>query len=343
MLSKRIHRDSARKKRDLSIALVTLLMMIVLAFINPQYRSINNYMNILREASLVGVAALGMMNVIITCNTDLSIGTMMALASVIMLKLMPTIGVVWGVLLCVTICVLLALLNGFLVVYCRIVAFILTLGMQYIFKGAAYIITNQKVIGATDLVFTQIGNLNLFAGGGFDGVPLPFIIYMVLAALAFVILHRTGLGRKIFAIGNSEKAAYLAGVNVKRVKLLTYGMLGCFVGVAGVLISSRLWMASAEMRQSYEFDVITIVVMGGVAFSGGRGSVVNTVISSVFFAMIYNIINHFNVDPYWQYILRALLLTMSFSVSNVKSAVVAELDRRRYRKEDLETESGSRR
>ena len=105
------------------------------------------------------------------------------------------------------------------------------------------------------------------------------------------------------------------------------------MGIAGILISSRLWMASAEMRVSYEFDVITIVVMGGVVFSGGRGSVINTVISSVFFAMIYNVINHFNVDPYWQYILRAALLTLSFCVSNARAIIRMKLDHHKFRKE----------
>lgn len=322
-----------REHADRSIGAITLLLLLVLACIHPQYRSINNYMNILREASFLGVAALGMMNVIITCNTDLSIGTMMALASVIMLKLMPTIGVLPALLLCVLTCVLLSLFNGYLVVYCKIFAFILTLGMQYVFKGVAHIITNQKIVSATDMFFTQIGNLNIFAGNGFDGIPLPFVIFLVLAIFSYILLHNTGFGRKVFAVGNSESAAKLAGVNVKRVKLATYGLLGFFVGVAGILISSRLWMASAEMRQSYEFDVITVVVMGGVAFSGGKGNVINTVISSIFFATIYNVINHFNVDPYWQYILRALLLTLAFSVSNIKAAVISRLDQRRYRQE----------
>ena len=332
-MEKPVSQKPVRKERDFSIASVTLLLMIVLALIHPQYRSINNYMNILREASLVGVAALGMMNLIITCNTDLSIGTMMALAAVVMLKLMPRTGVVGGLLICILICVGLSFLNGFLVVYCRIAAFILTLGMQYIFKGVAFIITNQKIIAASDALFTQIGNLNLFAMQGFDGIPLPLVIYLVLAAISYIMLHRTGFGRKLFAIGNSESAAYLAGINVKRAKLITYGILGCFVGIAGILISSRLWMASAEMRVSYEFDVITIVVMGGVVFSGGRGSVINTVISSVFFAMIYNVINHFNVDPYWQYILRAALLTLSFCVSNARAIIRMKLDHHKFRKE----------
>ena len=116
-MQKSVKTRSARKERDFSIAIITLLFMAVLALIHPQYRSINNYMNILREASFVGIAALGMLNVIITNNTDLSIGTMMALAAVIMLKLMPTVGVPAGILICILICVSLSLLNGFLVVY----------------------------------------------------------------------------------------------------------------------------------------------------------------------------------------------------------------------------------
>lgn len=320
-----------RFNSDQSIWIITLLLMFILAFVHPQYRSINNYMNVLREASLPGVAALGLMSVIMTCNTDLSIGTMMALSSVIMLKIMPSVGMVPAILVCILICVLLGMLNGFLVVYCRIFAFILTLGMQYIFKGTAHVITNQKIVAATNMTFTQIGNMNLFAGNGFDGIPLPFVIFMGLTVITYVLLHKTGFGRMVFAAGNSEKAAQMAGINVKKVKMITYLILGLYVAVAGILISSRLWMASAEMRQSYEFDVITIVVMGGCAFSGGKGNVLNTVVSSIFFALIYNVINHFNVDPYWQYIVRAFLLIFAFSISNIERFINSKINKYRYK------------
>lgn len=328
---KKTAKSAFKFNSDQSIWVITLMMMVILAFIHPQYRSINNYMNVLREASLLGVAGLGLMAVIMTCNTDLSIGTMMALASVVMLKIMPTVGMVPAMLICVLICVALGLLNGFLVVYCRIFAFILTLGMQYIFKGTAHVISNQKVIAATNMTFTQIGNLNLFSGKGFDGVPLPFVVFAVIAAITYVLMHKTGFGRMVFAAGNSEKAAQMAGVDVKKVKLITYAILGLYVSIAGILISSRLWMASAEMRQSYEFDVITIVVMGGCAFSGGKGNVLNTVVSSIFFALIYNVINHFNVDPYWQYIVRAFLLIFAFSISNIERFITLKLSKYRYK------------
>ena len=329
MSSKKNSKSLFKFNSDQSIWIITLLLMLVLAFVHPQYRSINNYMNVLREASLLGVAGLGLMGVIMTCNTDLSIGTMMALASVVMLKIMPTVGMVPAMLVCILICVCLGLLNGFLVVYCRIFAFILTLGMQYIFKGTAHVITNQKIIAATNMTFTQIGNLNLFAGNGFEGVPLPFVVFMVLTAITYVLMHKTGFGRMVFAAGNSEKAAQMAGVDVRKVKLLTYMILGLYVAIAGILISSRLWMASAEMRLSYEFDVITIVVMGGCAFGGGKGNVLNTVVSSVFFALIYNVINHFNVDPYWQYIVRAFLLIFAFSISGIERFISSKLQKYR--------------
>ena len=109
---------------------ITLLLIVILAFVHPQYRSINNYMNVLREASMLGIAGLGLMGVIMTRNTDLSIGTMMALASVVMLKIMPEVGMIPAMLICILLCVGLELLNGFLIVYCNIFAFILTLGMR---------------------------------------------------------------------------------------------------------------------------------------------------------------------------------------------------------------------
>ena len=316
---------------DVSIWVVLFGLVFILFFANDQYTNINNYMNILREASFLCVAALGMTAIIITKNTDLSIGTMIALISVISFKIMPVIGIWPTILSAVCLGILFEMINGFFIVYLKIYAFILTLGMQYIYRGIAYIITQEKVLQVPVKEYTKIGNSNLFASGSFDGIPLPVILVIPLIVFAYVLLHRTSFGRKVFAVGNNEKAALLMGIKVEKTKFLAYVLLGFFNGIAAVMISSRLWIASAEMRPNYEFDVITVVVIGGCALSGGKGNILKTMAAAVFFAMISNIINQFNVDPYMQYIIRAMLLVMAFSIPKIKTVVSGIAEKHRYK------------
>lgn len=321
----------ADKDRSIAIALATLL--VILAFLNKQYRSLGNYMNILQEASFWGVAGLGMMFVIITRNTDLSIGTQMALISIVVFKLLPIIGVVPSILIAMVLGVLLSTITGLMVVYVQIVAFIYTLSMQYVYRGISYMLTNSSILTTADPVFSRIGNLFLFKSEHFSGIPLPFIILIVLALGTWLLLQHTAFGRKVYAVGNGERASELAGINSKRIKLLCYALLGLYVGIASVMISSRLWIASAEMKTGYEFDVITVVILGGCLFDGGSGRVINTVLAAIFFATISNLINHFNVDAYTQYIIKALLMLAAFSVNLLKTIVREKIDQVSFRQQ----------
>jgi ribose/xylose/arabinose/galactoside ABC-type transport system permease subunit len=146
-------------------------------------------------------------------------------------------------------------------------------------------------------------------------------------------LKRTNFGRSILAIGNSERASHVAGVNVKRVKMMAYVLLGICTSICGILLSSRLYSARAEMKTGYEFNVITIVVMGGCALAGGRGNIISTGISSLFYVSINNAMNNYNVDPYWQYIINGIILLIAFSMYNVKDMITEYVQKRRKRKE----------
>ena len=307
------------KNTDFSITIVTVSLFIFLFSTLDSFRDVTNIMEVLRTSSFFGCAALGMMGVIITRNIDLSIGAMVGFLSVIGIVILPYVGPIGAVLIMLILGAICGAINGFFVEYLKIDSFILTLGMQYIYLGLAYSITKVTTPQTTDQVFKAFGNENLFAIGNFNGVPLPFLIFIAVAIFAYFIYHRSGVGRKIFAVGNNAKAAQLSGINSKAVKMLTFTMLGFFVGISSILVSSRMMMGLPTIVPSFEFNIVIIVVVGGCVFFSGRGSVVNTCISAIFYAMIMNLITLFGIEPQWQYLIIAILLSIAFPISRIRT------------------------
>jgi ribose/xylose/arabinose/galactoside ABC-type transport system permease subunit len=304
-----------------------------MALTNKYFLAANNIFNICREASFLGVSALGMTFVIMTKGIDLSVAAILSLSSVVAAMLIDPIGPYGAILAALAVGAVCGLINGVLVVWLRIPPFITTLGTYNIYRAIAYTFTKGGTLQINNSTFTAIGNGGLFEIKGFGGIPYPFIVLVVCVLIGTVLLKRTSFGRSILAIGNSELASHVAGVNVKRTKAMAYVILGLCTSVCAILLSSRLYSARAEMKTGYEFNVGTIVVVGVCALAGGRGNIVSTGISSLFYVSINNAMNNYNVDPYWQYIINGIILLIAFSMYNVKDMVAAYMEARRKHKE----------
>lgn len=288
--------------------LVSLILLWVIFFItNENFRRIDSYMSILREASFVGVAAIGMTFCIIIKAMDLSIGAMVGLLAIITLSIVGNLGLITTIVIILIFGGVFGVINGFLYARLGLPSFIATLTMSYIYKSIALIYSKGKPIQFNEKWFTVIGN------GNFLGIPVPFIIFIGLAILGSIILKKTILGRQILATGNSENASYLSGIDVLKVKIIVFAMVGIFTAIAAILISSRLWSANADMKSGYEFDVIAVVVLGGTSLKGGKGSMLDTAIASVFFASIYTGMNMFHIGAYMQKVVEGIILVVAFS------------------------------
>ncbi len=305
------NRDLLRKFMDgYSIILVTLVMIVASMLLQGllkdswSFLTWNNIINILRNNSITGVIALGMAFVIITGNIDLSAGAqmvavsamsitvinwlaeLMAGASPAMASLIPTI---LGVLTAFACSIALSVLTGIIVTKGRVPSFIVTMGMQLIYRSVLVYALNgggvtTKVPGYLALSSTSIPL-------GFGELPLQILYFFIMVAVYWYISKYTSIGRRIYAVGSNEKATRLSGIKTDRIKIMAYALLGVAIAVAGVMESSRMGsINSTSSGTNYELNAIAMAVIGGVAMEGGRGRIVNTMFGAFIFGMISNIL-----------------------------------------------------
>lgn len=290
----------------------------------PNFTTWPSIVLMLKHASIYGLLAIGMTLVIITGGIDLSIGTVMTLCSVMtgvfitFWGLPIWVGVIGGIVfggLCGWLC-------GMMVARLNIPPFIATLAMMMVAKGLALVISGTRPIYFTDVPgFTRI-SLGSVTGAiipGFD-IPNAVLIFFLMAIIGGILLSRTIVGRYNFAIGSNEEATRLSGVNVRFWKVVIYTITGLFTGVAGVLMASRLNSAQPALGQGYELEAIAAVVIGGTSLSGGKGTIVGTVIGALIMSVLTNGLRILSVPQEWQTVVVGAVIIL---------AVCADMARRR--------------
>lgn len=287
---------------------ILIVLCVAVGLARPVFWGSGNITNVLFQASFVGLAACGMTLLIAGGLLDLSVGGVIAVSSIAVAVALPygTIGSAIGLALLVG--AVLGLVNGLLVTYARITPFIATLGTLYLFLGVAFIWTSGSVIGITSK------NYRALTTGDVLGVPIPFIVLVVLAVLSYLLLWRTYFGRTVRAFGSNERAATLAGLPVKRAKILVFVFAGICFALSGAFMAGRLASAEGNMAMGFEMDVIAAVVVGGTALRGGRGTLLGTVVGALLFAVLANALNLLGVASYWQYVLTGAVLIAAIAV-----------------------------
>jgi ribose transport system permease protein len=297
-------------------------LIVIFLFFSVASSNFLNYANvtaILFSTVVIGCLALGTTFVIITGGIDLSIGTGMSLCAVISGVLIVNTGlpVVVGVIGTLLFGALIGLVNGFNVSLLGIPPFIATLAMMLVAQGLALVISNSTPIYFTNAPsYTQISTGHLF------GVNFPnaVLVLAVAFAVAAVILNKTVLGRYTYSIGSNEEATALSGINTRRWKLVIYTLAGVFTGLAGVMISARLASAQPGTGLGYELQAIAAVVIGGTSLSGGKGSIVGTVIGALIIGVINNGLQIMSIPQEWQNVILGIVILI---------AVYADMARKR--------------
>jgi len=294
-----------------------ILLSLVLWLLEPVFMSGNNWLNIARQASLVAILGTGMTFVILTGGIDLSVGSIVALSSVIGGILMHDQGwSMWpAVLLMVLAGAACGLVNGLIVTLGDIPPFIVTLGTMQIFRGAALQLTDGKPIfdlTATHPRFDIWGTRELF------GVPSPVIITGVVFLAAFLILRYTRLGLYTYAIGGNEQATRFSGVHIDRYKLAVYVLMGLAAGIAGVMWSSRLNSTQPTVADGEELNAIAAVVIGGTSLLGGTGGAIGSAIGALVLRTISFNFRIFDVDPLLQTLFEGLVLLAAVSLGGLR-------------------------
>ncbi len=311
----RPEQTAARTLRDrLQQLLAFAGLLVIVAFFavaSPVFLNYGNITNILFSTVVIGTLALGTTFVIITGGIDLSIGTGMALCAVVSGVLIVNSGlpVPLGVLLTILFGGLIGLVNGFNVAVLGLPPFIATLAMMLVAQGLALVVSNSAPIYFTDAPgYTDISVGTLVPGSGF---PNAVLILALVAVLAAVLLNTTVLGRYTYSIGSNEEATALSGIDVRRWKILVYTIAGLFTGLAGIMISARLGSAQPATGMGYELQAIAAVVIGGTSLSGGKGSIVGTVIGALIISVLNNGLQIMSIPQEWQNVILGCVILLA--------------------------------
>ncbi len=311
------------------------LILIVVSIIRIDFLSMSNILNILQNASTKGILALGCAGLIVLAGTDLSIGRVLGISAAVTASLVQsttyasrmfptmtqplgTLGLLIPLFASIAVAVAFSLVNGFGVAKLHLHAFIVTLGTQLIAYGANCLYIESQPSGTAQALSTFDPNfLNIAAGAIYLGevrIPLVVIYFLVLAAIVWVIWNKTKLGKNMFAVGGNTEAAAVSGVNVAKTIMLVYLMAGVLYGIASFLEAARITSVGANTGLNYELDAISAVVVGGVSFSGGVGTIQGVVIGAVIMQAIVYALQFLGINPYIQYIIRGLIIILAVSI-----------------------------
>jgi ribose transport system permease protein len=284
-----------------------VILLVFFSIVVPHFASANNYIDILTATAVNGVLAVGVTFVIITGGIDLSVGTAMTFASVVMGLVSATLGLPLplGLLSAFAAGALVGIINGTLIAKAKLPPFIATLGMLYVTLGMAQVISNVHPIyfDAPQPSFQAF-----FMGKTLFSIPNIVWVMLGAAAIAWVLLNKTAFGRYTFALGSNEEATRLSGVNVDRWKITVYAVEGLFVGLAGIVIASRMNSAQPGLGVGYELDAIAAAVIGGTSLSGGEGSIVGTVIGAFLISTLRIGLSVAGVPDQWKSVITGLVV-----------------------------------
>lgn len=298
------------------IALVGL--MIVITIINPSFLTTNNLLNLLLQVTANGFIAFGMTFVILTGGIDLSVGSSLALSSALAAGLIGG-GLPVPVAIVLAICLggLFGMLNGLLIAYGKLAPFIVTLATMTIFRGATLVYTNGNPVtkGLSDSFLFQ------FLGQGYIvGIPFPVILMFLVFVILAILLHKTAFGKAVYALGGNEKAAYISGIKLNKVKIIIYTISGMMASLSGLIITSRLSSAQPTAGASYEMDAIAAVVLGGTSLLGGKGRIWGTLIGALIIGVLNNGLNIIGVSAFWQQVVKGIVILIAVLLDRFKVA-----------------------
>jgi len=284
--------------KSYSLYMAFMAIFVAFSLLNENFLSINNVLNIVVQSSIIAIIAVGQTMVILTSGIDLSVGSIVGAAGIgIGLLMVSGMPIPIAVLIGVLIGCALGLINGVIISYGRVPAFIATLGMMGIARGFGLALNEGKPVAGLPLAFEKIASEKV------GGIPIFVFYTLVIYIIMFVILERTKFGRYIYAIGGNRDAARLSGVKVKVIETIVYLFSGLFSGIGAILLTARLNYATPVAGTGYELDTIAAVVIGGTALSGGQGRIIGTLVGALMLGILRNGLTIVNVSSYFQQII----------------------------------------
>ena len=302
-----------------------LLLCIFLSILSDKFLTVDNGWNVLRQISVNICISVGMTLVVLTAGIDLSVGSILAFSGAVAAGLLksgisfPGNDLFIGFTLLGTILAgvatgsFLGFFNGWVITKFKVPPFVATLAMLTVARGFTMLWTKGYPISSLGPDFAYIGT------GWFLGIPILVWIAVVIIVAAMIISNKTALGRYIYAIGGNENAARLSGININKVKIIVYTLAGALAAIGGIMVTSRLDSAQPNAGMSYELDAIAAVVIGGTSLSGGRGTIIGTVLGAIIIGVLNNGLVLLDVSPFWQQVVKGMVILLAVMIDKANS------------------------
>lgn len=315
----RVSSTTAKSKQGMLQKLVPFLglflIITIITILNPDFLSVNNLLNVLRQVSINAIIAFGMTFVILTGGIDLSVGSILALTGAVTAGMMaggtdPILAMLLGLILGA----LLGAVNGVLIAKGNVAPFIATLATMTIYRGLTLVYTEGRPISGLgdSLTFQMLGK------GYFFGIPVPVVTMLVSFGILYFILKKTTFGRRVYAVGGNEEASKLSGIKTGRIKIYVYALTGFLSALAALILTSRLNSAQPTAGQMFELDAIAAVVLGGTSLTGGRGWIVGTLIGALIIGVLNNGLNLIGVSSFFQQVVKGLVILFAVLIDRKK-------------------------
>lgn len=282
-----------------------VIIMVYFTVMKAKFLTLDNMLNMLRQTSINGLLAIGMTFVVLTGGIDLSVGSIVGASGMFAALVARTAtGMPWylAVLVGLGIGLLLGAVNGVIISYLKVPAFIATLGMLSIARGVTFMASDAKPVPGLSTGFLKIG------GGSVGIIPIPIIILILVLIVSYVVLYKTRYGRYIFATGGNPVSARVSGINVKAIICSVYMISGVLAGLAGVILTSRVTSGLSQGGNGYEVDAIAAAVIGGNSLSGGRGRLWGTIVGFLIMGVMNNGLDMMAVSSYWQLVIKGIII-----------------------------------
>lgn len=297
------------------ILIILFVLIVIFSFGNGMFLSVSNFINIIRQITILAIITIGMSFVLISGGIDLSVGAQLSFIGVITATMFteyqipPFLACIIGI----AAATLVGVLNGLFISNTKVPPLIATLAMQQILTGLGYIISSGKPIYGLEESVKLIGQ-------GYIGiVPVPAIIMVICIIVGLFILNKTHIGRSFYVIGSSEEVGRLSGIKTKTMKTIAYGLCGMLAGIASIIMMARINSGSPTVGKGFEMDVLTAAVLGGVSVSGGEGKLFGAIVGALIIGVLSNGLIIMNVGEYYQMVIKGLALALAVAFDSIKN------------------------
>ena len=299
-------------KSDVARTLISIAFIIIpMSIYSDKFLSISNIATILKNQSIYGIMAIGVLMIIITGGIDLSIGSVYGLAGTICaICLANGFNIFLSIILSILSGAVIGFLNGIFVAKLKVTSFIVTLGMLGIIRGLSFILSGAKAVIINNKNFIFLGD------GSLEIIPVPVSIAIIIIIVFYIILNNTIFGRRIYAIGGDEEAAVLSGINVDATKILVYTLAGLLYAVGGVIGAAKVASSYPLAGTGYEFEVIAACIIGGTLLSGGKGTITGTILGAIFIGVLKNSIIILGISRFWQQAVNGFVIIIVIAISS---------------------------